>query len=327
MRAWLDPYVLALVAAVALAAVLPCRGSLASALGGAADGAIALLFFLHGGRLSRDVIARGVKHWRLQVVVLVATFALFPLLGLAGRALLTLLMPTGLPEPLLAGVVVLSVLPSTVQSSIAFTAIARGNIPAAICCAALSNVVGVFASPLLVAMLLGVGGASGSLGALWKIVGLLLAPFIVGHLSRPVIRGWLERNKGRLGWLDRGAILLIVYIAFSEGVVGGIWRQVPPLAITALVVVAGVLLAAVIATLTAVSRRLRFTKEDEIAIVFCGSKKSLASGLPMAKLLFVGPSVGLTVLPLMLFHQLQLMVCAALARRYARRADGATSSR
>jgi len=244
---------------------------------------------------------------------------LFPALGLGLRALLG----GWLPEPLLAGIVFLSVLPSTVQSSIAFTSIARGNIPAAICCATVSNLAGVFLTPLLVTLLLGAGdGSAGSLDSVGKIVLFLLVPFLVGHALRPVIRSWLERNKAWLGWIDRGSILFIVYIAFSEGVVNGIWHQLPVSSIILLLVVSALLLGAVMTILTVVSRRLAFSKEDEIAIVFCGSKKSLASGLPMAKLLFAGPSVGLTVLPLMLFHQLQLMVCAALARRHAHREEG-----
>ncbi len=318
-RIRIDPYVLALLAMVGIASILPCRGQAAVVLGGAANAGVALLFFLYGGRLPRDVIVAGMTQWRLQLVVFLATFALFPLLGLASRALL----PRSLvPEPLQAGIVFLAVLPSTVQSSIAFTSIARGNIPAAICCATVSNLVGVFITPLLTALLLGAGdGSAGSFDAIGKIVLFLLVPFVVGHALRPVLRAWLERNKAWLGYVDRGSILLIVYTAFSEGVVNGIWHQLPVFSVVVLLAVSAVLLAVVMVILTVVSRRLGFSKEDEIAIVFCGSKKSLASGLPMAKLLFSGPSVGLTVLPLMLFHQLQLMVCAWLARRYAQRED------
>lgn len=314
----IDPYVLALFAVVGIASIFPCHGQAAVVLGGVADAGIGLLFFLYGGRLPRDVIVAGMTQWRLQLLVLVSTFVLFPALGLGVRAALG----GWLPEPLLAGIVFLCVLPSTVQSSIAFTSIARGNIPAAICAATVSNLVGVFLTPLLVALLLGTGdGSAGSLDAVGKIVLFLLVPFVVGHALRPVIRSWLERNKAWLGWIDRGSILFIVYIAFSEGVVNGIWHQLPVTSIVMLFVVSAILLGAVMTILVVVSRKLGFAKEDEIAIVFCGSKKSLASGMPMAKLLFTGPAVGLTVLPLMLFHQLQLMVCAAVARRLAARHD------
>ena len=318
MRKWIDPYVLALLGTVGLASVLPCRDSLAAILSSAADAAIALLFFLYGGRLPRHVIVEGMTQWRLQLIVFLATFGLFPVLGMALRAALE----EWLSPPLLTGIVFLSVLPSTVQSSIAFTSIARGNVPAAIASATVSNLVGVVLTPVLVAAVLRAGdGSAGSLDAVWKIALFLLLPFVLGHLLRPYTGAWLERNKGSLGYVDRGSILLVVYTAFSAGVVSGIWSQMPATSLMLLVGISAVLLGAVVIILTAVSRWLGFSKEDEIALVFCGSKKSLASGLPMAKLLFAGPSVSLVVLPLMLFHQIQLMVCAALARRYAARSS------
>lgn len=324
-RLRVDPYVLVLLGVVGVASVLPCRGMAATVLEHAASGAIVLLFFLYGGRLSRDVIVSGVTNWRLQVAVFLATFVLFPLLGLGLRAALAPL----LPAPLGDGLVFLALLPSTVQSSIAFTSMARGNVPAAICAAAISNLAGVVVTPLLVALVLGrdAAMAGGSpLAAVGKIVAFLLAPFVIGHLLRPVTGGFLERNKHWLGYVDRGSILLVVYTAFSEGVVTGIWKQVSPARVLLLLVVSAILLAVVLIVTTWGSRALRFAKEDEIVVVFCGSKKSLASGLPMAKILFAGSAVGLVVLPLMLFHQLQLMVCAALARRYAARSEDAAQS-
>ncbi len=125
------------------------------------------------------------------------------------------------------------------------------------------------------------------------------------------------RHKTLLGLVDRGSILLVVYAAFSEGVTHGIWRQLGLADLGRLVAVDAALLAAVLAITTYGSRLLGFSRDDEVTIVFCGSKKSLASGLPMATVLLAGQSVGLIVLPLMLFHQIQLMVCAVLAKRYA----------
>lgn len=315
-RLRIDPYVLALFATVVFASSFPCRGAFAELVGYLADGAIILLFFLYGGRLARDVIVTGMTNWRLQLLVFVSTFALFPLIGLAVRAGLQ----AWIAAPLLEGIVFLAVLPSTVQSSIAFTSIARGNVPAAICAATVSNLAGVAITPALVAALLGRAGVGPSgTAAVGKIVLFLLLPFAVGHLLRPVTRGFLDRNKHWLGYVDRGSILLVVYTAFSEGMVSGIWKRVPPTSVAVLLLVSAVILGAVMLVTTWLARVLGFGKEDEIAIVFCGSKKSLASGLPMAKVLFAASTVSLVVLPLMIFHQLQLMVCAALARRYARR--------
>jgi sodium/bile acid cotransporter 7 len=312
-----DPYILLMVATVVLASLLPAHGQGAVAVGWAANAAIGFLFFLYGARLSPQAAFAGLRHWRLHVTVLLSTYVLFPALGLAAG----LLVPRLLSEPLYIGVMFLCVLPSTVQSSIAFTSIARGNVAAALCSASASNILGIFITPLLVAFLLKTQGGAFSFGVLEDILLQLLAPFVAGQLLRPWIGAWVQRQKKVLGLLDRGSILLVIYTAFSEGVTSGIWHRIALLDLLSLFVVSAVLLALVLGVTTLVSRKLlRFPVEDEIVVVFCGSKKSLASGLPMASVLFAGSQVGLVVLPLMLFHQMQLMVCAGIARRYASRA-------
>jgi sodium/bile acid cotransporter 7 len=312
-----EPYILAIVGMVVLASVLPSRGESAAAMGHATNCAIALLFFLYGGRLSREDVTAGVTNWRLQLAVFVSTFVLFPVLGLGIGYLARPL----LPQSLSLGLMFLSMLPSTVQSSIAFTSIARGNVPAAVCSASLSNLAGIVVTPLLVGALLSAHGQGFSLDAVRDIIVQLFLPFLAGQLLRPWIAGWLKRNGRILGLVDRGSILLVVYTAFSEGVVRGIWHQLDIVNLILVLIVNLVLLAAVLGATTLLSRRLGFSKEDEIAIVFCGSKKSLASGIPMANILFAGNSVGLIIIPLMLFHQIQLMACAVIARRYAARQD------
>ena len=162
-----------------------------------------------------------------------------------------------------------------------------------------------------------------SLDAVGDIALQILLPFVVGQLARPLVGEWLDRQKTLTMLVDRGSILLVVYAAFSAGVVAGIWSKVTPQSLALVILLDLLMLAVVLVATTAASRLLRFSKEDEIAIVFCGSKKSMASGLPMANIIFPASAVGLIVLPLMLFHQMQLMVCAALARRYARRAEDA----
>jgi sodium/bile acid cotransporter 7 len=311
-----DNFTLFLIGTVLLASVLPCQGAAADVLGVVANFAIALLFFLHGARLSRDAVLAGAVHWRLHLLIMGCTFVLFPLLGLALAALFAGL----LSPPLWIGVLFVCALPSTVQSSIAFTSIGQGNVPAAVCAATASNLLGIFITPLLVGAMLSVHGAGISFGEIWKIFLQLLVPFVAGHLLRPLIGEWVKRNRAVLSVTDRGSILLVVYTAFSEAVVQGIWKILPLSGLLMLVVVNGVLLGLVLAITTFGSRALGFPRRDEVAIVFCGSKKTLASGIPMANVLFAGPAVGLTVLPLMIFHQMQLMVCAFLARRYGERA-------
>ncbi len=308
----IDPYVAAIVGMVCLASLAPVHGGGAVAAGYATDAAIALLFFLHGARLSPKAALAGAWHWRLHVVVLASTFLLFPALGLGARAF----FPHLLTAPLWTGVILLCVLPSTVQSSIAFTSIGRGNVPAALCAATASNLLGMGLTPLLAGLLL--NAQSGfSMHGLGDIVLQLLLPFAAGQAARPWFGGLVQRHKAMLGLVDRGSILLVVYVAFSEGVTQGIWHQLSLGDLGRLVAVDAALLAAVLAITTFGSRLLGFNRADEVTIVFCGSKKSLASGLPMATVLLAGQSAGLIVLPLMLFHQIQLMVCAALAKRYA----------
>ena len=313
-----DNFTIALLVTVALASLLPCSGTTAVVFGNITTIAIGLLFFLHGAKLSREAVVAGALHWRLHLLVLASTFVLFPLLGLALRPLaLTFLSPE-----LYMGILFLCALPSTVQSSIAMTAMARGNVPAAICSASASNFIGIFLAPILVGLLVAKGAESkSSIDAVLSIVMQLLLPFLAGQFLRRWIGRWVDRHKATLKYVDQGSILLVVYTAFSEAVNEGIWHTLSVETLVALGLISLLLLALVLGISTFVSRRLGFSKEDEIAIVFCGSKKSLASGVPMAKVLFSTRSLGMVILPLMLFHQIQLMVCAVIAQRYARRSE------
>ncbi|WP_051749556.1 bile acid:sodium symporter family protein [Nevskia soli] len=315
-----DRFTLALVATVTAATLLPARGEMAAFFDDATVFAVALLFFLHGAKLSRQAIVAGASHWRLHLTVVASTFALFPLLGIALKPLLS---PLVTPE-LYLGVLFVCALPATVQSAIAFTSIARGNVPAAICSASASSFIGIFLTPLLAGILIGTHAATGgsdTLDAIGKIVVQLLLPFIAGQVARSWIGAWVDRNHGMLRFVDQGSILLVVYAAFSAAVLQGLWHQVPPRALGGLLVVNGILLTLVLLATRYAARLQGFDRADEITTVFCGSKKSLASGVPMAKVLFAGHAVGVIVLPLMLFHQMQLMVCAVLARKYAERRE------
>jgi solute carrier family 10 (sodium/bile acid cotransporter), member 7 len=318
----LDPFLLFLIGAVTLASVLPCRGEGAVIMGWVTNAAITMLFFLHGAKLSREAILAGVSHWRLHLLVAASTFVLFPALGLLIRAAGGGWLKPGMS----AGILFLCLLPSTVQSSIAFTSIARGNVPAAVCSATLSNVAGIFITPVLVGLFMGAeakGGHGGvDLHSIEAIALQLLLPFILGHLSRPLTTGFLTKHKTLVGRVDRSSILLVVYTAFSAAVVEGLWKRLSASDIALVLILDAALLAVALVITTLASRLLGFPREDEVAIVFCGSKKSLASGVPMAGVLFPPAMVGPMIVPLMLFHQIQLMVCAVMARRYAAAAEG-----
>ena len=313
-----DNFTLAMIVVVIVATVLPCYGQGAVVFDAVTNAAICLLFFLHGAKLPREAIIAGMTHWRLHLLVLLCTFVLFPVLGFA---LKPLLMPLVTPD-LYLGILFLCMLPSTVQSSIAFTAVARGNVPAAICSASASNLIGIFLTPLLVGLVTTAHiSGGGSVDAIIRIALQLLLPFVAGQIARRWIGGWVERNKGWLKNVDQSSILLVVYTAFSAAVGQGLWQRTAPSSLAGLLVIDVVLLGLVMGSTALLSRKLGFSREDRIAIVFCGSKKSMASGVPMAKVLFASGTIGAVVLPLMLFHQLQLMVCAVLAQHYATQSE------
>ena len=278
--------------------------------------AIASLFFLQGARLSRAALVAGAEDWRLHAAIAFATFVLFPLLGLA----LWAAAPHVLPRSLWSGVLFVCVLPSTLQSSIALTSISRGNVAGAVCSAAGSNLAGLFLTPILFGLMSGVHKSAISLAGIQQIVLQLLIPFVAGQLSRP----WIGRecNKSILSVTDRGSILLIVYAAFSASVVAGLWQRVPVATLATLALIDAVLLAAALLIMISGSRVMRFDRADESAIVFCGSQKFVVSGIPIANALIPGPALGLFVLPITLYHSLQLLVCAWLAKRYTSRPDG-----
>jgi sodium/bile acid cotransporter 7 len=311
-----DRMTLMLLAVVAAASIFPAQGDVAAVLKVVTMVMIGVLFFLHGAKLSRAAIIAGATHWRLHLLVLLCTFALFPVLALLFKPAILLLLT---PE-LYLGILFLCLLPSTVQSSIAFTAAARGNVPAAVCSASVSSLLGIVLTPLLVSVAMPASsGAGASLDSVLMIVYQLLLPFVAGQIARRWIGGWVDRHKSLVRGVDQGSILLVVFSAFSAAVVEGLWSRVPPAMLVNLILVCILLLAVVMLVVTWLARRFGFSKPDEITIVFCGSKKSLATGIPLAHVLIPAASISMVVLPLMLFHQIQLIVCAVIAGRYARR--------
>jgi solute carrier family 10 (sodium/bile acid cotransporter), member 7 len=315
-RLKIDSFLLILMTVVMIATLFPCEGRYKTFFEHLSTFAIALLFFMHGAKLSLQSIMDGFRHWRLHLLIFSITFVVFPLFGLGLR----IFVPFLLSQQLYIGFLYLCALPATVQSAIAFTSIAKGNVAAAICSASASTLLGVFISPLLVGLLIDIPSVHhDTSSAITSILIKLMLPFVIGHLCRPWLINWIETHRTIINKTDRTSILLVVYVAFSEAVSNGIWHQVNGWSLLSIVFCSLLLLAIVLMVSTYSARLLGFNKQDEITIVFCGSKKSLASGIPMASVLFPTAAIGITVLPLMIFHQIQLMICAIIAAHYASR--------
>jgi sodium/bile acid cotransporter 7 len=312
----LDRFTILLVLMVLLATLLPISGQLAYYFNILTTVAIAVLFFLHGAKLSREAVIEGMLHWRMHALVFIFTFLIFPLIGLLSRPVLE---PV-LGQQLYWGFLFMCFLPSTVQSSIAFTSMAKGNVAGAVCSASFSNIIGMFITPILVSYFI-LGQSQHDFDPTKSIVQitlLLLVPFILGQLLRPFIFPQMRKFPSVVKVFDQGSILMVVYGAFSSAVVAGLWQQVSGITLIYLTLACSVLLTIVMLLALYLPKWLGFNQADQITIFFCSSKKTLASGVPMAQILFIGQPLGMIVLPIMIFHQIQLMVCGVIANQWSK---------
>mgnify|MGYP003289347447 CR=1 FL=1 len=309
-----DRFTTGIIISVVLGLLLPCTGWGAEAFGWVTEAAIFLLFFLYGAKLSRASVLEGLLNWRLQSMVFFFTFVFFPLV-------IPLLRPAFEPlvgASLYLGLLYVACLPSTVQSSIAFTSVAAGNVPAAVCSASVSSLLGVFLTPMLVSLLFSTDATAQAdigLDTIAKISYQILLPFFLGQFTQRWLRPWVHRHQELIRWNDQGTIWLVVYTSFSGATAHGYWTQLDATHLGGLVFVCLVLLSLVHTCTYFSSKWLGFKRADCITIVFCGSKKSLAVGAPMMMAIFGEESNNL-LLPLMIFHQVQLMTCAHLAKMW-----------
>jgi len=319
-----DGFLISMASAIILALLWPALGTSDGPLhlGLVTEIGIAMVFFLHGAALSPQALRAGAVHWRLHLLVQSTTFVLFPAIGFG----IWLATKGVMPDGLRLGFFYLCALSSTISSSVAMTGIARGNVAVAVFNASLSGLIGMIATPFLVGLVSVTGAGGPSMGdAILDIVKTLLLPFAFGQLCRSLIGGWVGRNKKLTSTLDRGVIVLIVYNSFSESTLSGLWSKFSIATFALVAVIAFLLLVLALLYTTGISRWMGLSKADEAAAVFCGSKKSLANGAPIAKILFAGnPAIGMIMLPVLIYHQIQLIVCANLARRYAERAKAET---
>ncbi|MBR4107378.1 MAG: bile acid:sodium symporter [Akkermansia sp.] len=316
LASFFDVFTAGILLALGMGLVAPCQGNTAIFFDGLTNTAIILLFFLYGAKLSRQSVIKGLLNWRLQAIVLGFTFIFFPLVV----PLLRPLFEPMVGAALYSGLLYVACLPSTVQSSIAFTSVAGGNIPAAVCSASVSSLLGVILTPFLVSLLFAIDAENNTavgLDSILQICYQILLPFLLGQLSRPWLRLWVERHRALISWNDKGTIWLVVYTAFSNATAQGYWQHLHAMQLLWLVLACTLLLLLTFAATFGTSRLLGFPREDRITIVFCGSKKSLAVGAPMMLAIF-GSLDNNLLLPLMVFHQVQLMLCAYLARRWSK---------
>lgn len=307
-----DPFIVAILAALVLGLVLPVNTEALGVLSTASDVAIWLLFLVYGLRLATTEVINGLRNWRVQGLIFASTYIAFPLIGLLAHWALE---PV-LGAPFAQGLLYLSLLPSTVQSSVTFTSIARGDVAGAVCAATLSNVIGMFLTPLYVLLFMNVAGASA--GSFGKVLYLLLLPFIIGQLLQPKFGAWIRSKRAWTKLLDQGTVVLVVLSAVAEATHSGVWGSVTVWQILALTLVSTVILAIALAGTWYAAKGAGCTREGAIAVLMCGSKKSLATGLPMAKALFPAAAVGPIAVPVIIFHQIQLVVCAIIAQRLGR---------
>lgn len=316
-RLAIDPLSIGVFVMMLLGLIVPTTPEIRAFLDVAQDWAIMLLFLLYGARLPTNEVIDGLKNWKLQGSIFLTTFAVFPLISL----ILAPLLQPFLTQLLVAGVIYICVLPSTIQSSVALTGAARGNVAGAICAATLSNVGGMFITPFLAAFLVGGDGSGTTAGVtvdgFINIFKILLAPFIVGQLSRPWVGAYVQSKANITKQVDRSVIWLNVFAAVAMATADGVWADVDATQLIIMCIVCVILLAIVLIFTWSVGKLIGMNYGDRVALLMCGSKKSLSSGLPIAAAIFPTAILGLISVPLIVYHQIQLVVCAVIAGRLA----------
>ena len=309
----IDLMVRLLIAAILLATFLPVTGAQRDAAQMVSSIAIFLLFFLNGVRLSRRQVIAGLANWQMLLPLTIWCFAAMALAGWGLFAIGDFYLP-----PLVAlGLLYLGVLPSTVQSATAYTSLAEGNVASSVIAAALLNILGIFITAPIFAWLSGGESVQLGLGGLTKIFMILLLPFALGQIFQSRLAPFLMQRPTIISWLDKLAIAIAVYVAFSGAVEQGIWHQLSPLAWAVLIILLTVMLVFAFGGSWLVSRAIGLTRGDRISFMFAGAHKSVAMGAPLALVLFPAAEAGLILVPLLLYHLFQLIVSAPLATRLA----------
>ncbi|MEP3227182.1 MAG: bile acid:sodium symporter family protein [Parasphingorhabdus sp.] len=309
-----DKFIWLLGGAVLLATVLPVGGQAQPIAAFAVSAGIFWIFLLHGIRLDRQEVAAGFRNWKLQSAVFGFVFGAMVLAGLFLSWILG-----GQVAPMIAvGFLYLGCLPSTIQSAASYTAIAKGNVGASVVAAATVNLSSIVLTPVFFALLASSVGIVITGASFIKIMTMLLLPFVIGQLIQSRARPWVAKHSDIVGWSDKLAISLAVYVAFSGAVVAGIWQQVPTDQFMIVGAAISVLLAFAFGGSWLLGGIAGFVLNDRKALLFGGAQKSIAVGAPLAAILFPPENAGLLLVPLLFYHLSSLVLSAPLAVRLAK---------
>lgn len=311
----IDPLVRLLLVAIVLASVLPVSERWRGVAQAISNSAVFLLFLLNGLRLPRAEIIRGIGNVRFLLPLVAWCFGAMALAGWG----FSLLVAPWLPPLVALGFVYLGTLPSTVQSATAYCSLAGGNVAHSVVAAALLNITGVVVTAPLFSALAGSQGAPFDLGGLEKVALILLLPFLIGQVAQSRLGHLVREHRDLATWMDRVSIAIPVYVAFSGAVREGLWTLIGPTDWLVLIGAILLFLAFAFGGAWLVGGLVRLERGDRIALLYSGAQKSIAMGAPLASVLFGPATAGLVLLPVLVYHLLQLVLSAPIATRLNRR--------
>ena len=310
----LDPLVRLLLVAIVLASLLPVTDKWRGVAQAVSNGAVFLLFLLNGLRLPRAEVIRGIGNFRFLLPLVAWCFGAMALAGWG----LSLLVAHWLPPLVALGFLYLGTLPSTVQSATAYCSLAGGNVAHSVVAAALLNILGVVVTAPLFSLMAGSHAAALDLGGLEKVALILLLPFLLGQAAQKRFGHLVREHRLLATWMDRTSIAIAVYVAFSGAVEEGLWTRVGLGEWAVLIGAVILLLAFGFAGAWLIGGAARLERGDRIAMMYSGAQKSIAMGAPLASVLFGPATAGLVLLPVLVYHLLQLVLSAPLATRLSR---------
>ena len=308
-----DRLVPILLLVLVLASFFPIQGAGLPIANGIATAAFVLLFFMNGVRLPRQEVIAGIRNIRLQGGIFLFSFGAMALVGVLAQAV----AEPWLPQAVALGFLYMGVLPSTVQSATASTSLANGNVAASVVAAGILNISAVFVSPLLFAALAGSAGDIHGDGVM-RIISILLLPFIAGQFAQKWLRPWALANKPLVTMMDRTTICIAVYTAFSAAVVAGIWDQLQAQELAIIFALLAVIMAFAFGGGWYLGKALGLERGDRTSMLFACGQKSIAFGAPLAATLFPPAMAGMVLVPILIYHTVQLIISAWIAPQLAK---------